>query len=55
MLQADYEAFLEGGLPFWKKLDDVQRARLRETVTARRYGKGETMHAGSEDCAGSSS
>lgn len=52
LLQADYGAFLEGGLPFWKKLDDAQRARLRETVTARRYERGETMHAGSEDCAG---
>lgn len=52
MLQEKYGAFLEEGLPFWNKLDGAQRARLRETVTARRFARGDMMHAGAEDCAG---
>lgn len=44
--------FLKDVLPFWKKLTQEQQRGLAEAAVPRLYYRGESMHRGSEHCAG---
>ena len=39
-------------LPFWKKLTKNQQDALESSSDIRYYGKGDVLHAGSQDCTG---
>lgn len=43
---------LENWLPFWSRLDDAQRARLRAAIHERQFAKGTVIHSASGDCVG---
>lgn len=45
-------AFLKKVLPFWGRLTGEQRSLILSRVVPRTYYKGESMHHGSEHCAG---
>lgn len=51
-LTAENATFLQQALPFWKNLSSAQQTQLTASVSPRVYRKGETMHSGSNDCAG---
>lgn len=45
-------AFLTNILPFWGQLTDAQKKLICENAVQRKYFRGESMHRGSEHCAG---
>lgn len=42
----------ESFFPIWDKMSPQHKQRLKETVVARKLGKGAVLHNGSADCAG---
>lgn len=44
--------FLKSVLPFWDKLTEPQRQKLANGTVPRTYHRGESMHRGSDHCAG---
>lgn len=43
---------LEKWLPFWSKLNAIQRAQLQASIHERRFDRGTVIHSASEDCIG---
>jgi CRP/FNR family transcriptional regulator len=48
----DIRAELKSILPFWDKLEIMQRDKLAESAAVRRFKRGETFHRGAETCSG---